>query len=382
MRVRNFLVLGFTALSVPLLTIDTNGQPAEKSQDLGAAKAAWQRRHETVRSLRVTLTEERTTHRGYYLQLPPRPGEKPIAPDEDVSVSFPATVSLKGNNFRYSYSTRRWSPLSRSLELVDYTAVSNPDVRIFLDTPTDSGRHPDAAQSNSRAMSDETVLSLVPLMLTVRSGQPQHRKLGDYTLTGKTVAIDGRICVELVRGSRTEGRTESLYLDRERDWVIRRIDGYDGDKLTLRINAEYVADPIVGWLPSRWSYVTRTPAGTPLSSGTLAAQHYEVNPEIPDAEFHPNYSPGTVVYDDTKGAGGETLSVVKADGSPGVAVPVALRPTLEQLEGANRSAGRQRVWLLVIGVAIIAIISMVAIRWYRHRPVGRGPAPADPSPQA
>lgn len=366
MPARTCWLLAF-AVQTAALPVGASKPVPKAPADLEAAKAAWQRRHEKVRSIRVTLTEEATTHRAYYLLAPARGKEKPTAPDKDIHVTFASTVTIKGDEFKYSYTGQEWSRYTRNLKPVSYTAISNPDARSYFTDHPGSDRYPTASKTR-RTISDETSLTLVPLMLAVRSGQPYHRKLSDYTPTGKMVPVEGRDCVEIFRGSRAEKQSEYMYLDPDRDWVIRRIDGFSDGKLAKRISVEYAPNPDVGWLPSSWSYVTRMNDGTPLSGGQVAIGRYEVNVEISDDEFRLQYPSGTFVVDDTKGAGKETVSVVKGDGSPGVAIPLSEQPTYKQLEQANQSVRRQWIWLAIIGGGIVILLGAVAAnRWHRRK---------------
>ncbi len=364
MLVRRVRLLSLPVMSLFLLSASVHAQ----DKDLEAAKAAWQRRNDLVRSVRVTLSEDVTIHRGYYVALyeglPRAEGGKDLVPVQDVHDSHPSTLTISNNNFKYAYSGKQWSSARQRMEPLDYIAISTRDVRsFFFDDSSHSGRRPQLSLSD-RPNSDELLLKLIPLMLALRSGQPNHRKLADYMLTGEIVVVEGRDCVELITGSQ-KGKAEYMYLDPKRDWTVRRIDGYTNGKLTRRITAEYAADPVAGWLPSAWSYVTRAPDGTPLESGKLSAK-YEVNVEIPDNEFTPKYPPGTFVVDDRKGPRKETVSIIKQDGSPGVELPLSQRPTDEQLLRANEPP-RKRTWRYWLLAGTVLVLGMATLLWYRRR---------------
>lgn len=286
---------------------------------------------------------------------------------------------LKATKFRYAYTGKQWSVATRNLETIEYVALSNPESRVFYNGHPGSEQRPTASVSDSRSKSDEAVISLIPLMLTVRAGAPHVRHLSDYTLTGRAVLIEGRECAEFSRGSRTEGEVEYLYLDPGRDWVARQLDVYTQEKLIMRVSAEYAPDPVAGWLPSTWSYVTRLPDGTALNSGRVTADRYEVNANMSDDEFRPKYPPGTFVVSDIKGK--DTVSVVKDDGSPGVEVPLDQRPSYDQLVEANRSARRQWFWLVVLGGGVL-IFAIVLIRRRQRgiRSTEAGPTTNGPTP--
>lgn len=365
MGVRVRWPLGITAVLVWLLVGDALAQPPVQAGDLEAAKVAWKQRQERVRSLRATLTKEITTHQGMYKVAKGFFGEYPTPANDPTNV-YNCTLTVKGDRlFKLFYTGQKWSPVTRKMEPVDSTEISSPDARILFDT-RGSSPYPIASHSTRREMSGVGGMSVFPLVLAVRPDQLAGTRLADYTPTGKTVAIEGRNCVEFVTGSQTEGRTKYMYLDPGRDWVARRIDTYAKEKLMMRMTAEYTANSLAGWLPSEWSYVMNLADGTPLESGRVIVGRYEVNPEVADDEFQPKYSPGTFVVDDTQGLG-EMASVVKDDGSRGVAIPLSHRPTYEQLVEANRSVRRQRIWLFVLGGGVLLLSLLVVLSYRRHR---------------
>jgi hypothetical protein len=363
MRTRRTYLLGFFTVVVGAGNLHGDSQP--EIRDLEAAKVAWQKRHDQVRSARVSFTEDLTIHREHYLKVYRRFKDwKDKVPDSDVHDVRPSVATIQGNNFKFTYTGVQWSYSTRKLEPLNYAATSNPGARnFFFDKDSNSDKRPQLSRSNSRESSDETLLKLVPLMLAIRSQQSNHRKLADYQLTGEIVAVEGRDCAEL-RNELQKGKTEYMYLDPERDWVVRRIDGFEDGKLVRRIIAEYGADPVVGWLPSSWSYVTRSPNGSPDTTGRVTVGKFEINTAISDDEFYPKPPPGTFVVDDTKGRGKETVSIVKSDGSPGVELPLSERPTDERLLLANNPPSRRtwRYWLL----AGALVFGIATLSWYRY----------------
>ncbi len=353
-------------MSIWLLSADVLAQAPAEVRDLEAAKAAWQKRHDLIHSVRVTLAEDEITHLAFFQLASKIAGGNEAIPDQDVHDSFRSVVTIKGDNFKYAYTGKLWTPVTKKQEPIDYIAISTSSVRsFFFDNSAHAGGRPQLSRSNRLSESDELLLKLIPFMLAVRSGQPHHRKLADYTQTGQMVAVEGRDCVEFLGGSQ-HGKAEYIYLDPKRDWVVCRIDGYKEGKLIRRITAEYNAERVVGWLPSNWSYVTRSPNGAAISSGKVTVAKYEINVEIPDDEFTPKYPPGTFVVDDMYGTGKETVSIIKQDGSAGVALPLSKRPTDEQLLLANEPPKRRtwRYWLLGGSVLVLGLVTLL---WYRRR---------------
>lgn len=380
-----------------------DGKQQPKSVDMAAVKAAWQERRNRIRSVRVTFTDEGTIYRAYYQMLfdgfPSQAKAK--VPEQDVRKSHASTVTIRGDNFRHSYTGAHWSSITGKLEPLDYIAISTPETRSFFNHPK-SGERPRLSRSNQLLDSDEGLITLIPLMLAIRSEQ-RFRQLAGFKPTGTMVAIEGRDCAEFVQGTKAYGNYENLYLDPQRDWAVRRLDVYKDGELNIRITVDSVAHPVVGWLPSGWSYVTQH-NGAVLSSGRVTIGKYEINSEIPDSEFTPKYPPGTFVCDDSKGYGNETVSIIKQDGSPGVPLPLSARPTDEQLLKANGPLTPQqpkddalvqandpemppqpkdeplvqgndsRTWPYFVLAGLALVLGMIMLLWYRRRRVASGPA--------
>jgi hypothetical protein len=268
-------------------------------------------------------------------------------------------------NFRYDYAASLWSFETGKLETMDYTSAWNGSAATTTLSAGESFPRPRTSLNNRSAGVQQTAFALWPLMLTIRSQHPDLKQLSDFAPTGAIIPVEGRDCLELVKGSRP--RVEYLYLDRGRDWTIRRIDEFSQGKLTLRVTAEYASDPVVGWLPRKWSYAMRSPQGEPLVSGTVTALSYEINEGLSQSEFTPKSAPGAFVVDNTHDVGKTTVSIVKDDGSPGVALPLSQRPTDEQLLMANAQATRSQKWRFYLMFGLVFLIGAATYWIYRRR---------------
>jgi hypothetical protein len=198
------------------------------------------------------------------------------------------------------------------------------------------------------------------------------RNIKRYQFAGRRVPIDGRSCAEVTRRSLAENLTESLFLDTEREYVVRRIDTYTKDMLILRLTIDYAPDPVAGWLPRTWSQVSRSPTGELLTSGKGRMETAEANPTVSDTDFDPKYPPGTLVLEESGSKPRSTTArVVDAQGNPGVAVPLTPKLTYEQVALANESAVGIRSWvtalLIAAGVMCVAVVAVwVSRRWSRN----------------
>lgn len=355
------------AVALPLTLVCGAARPDEPvgKVDKAAIRTAWKERQERIRTARFTLGEQRTTHRAYYAALQ-MPGSKQLQlPDRDRLIEYPSQVLLRGSEFRYAYAAKRWSTMAGKYEDVEYVAITTAEGQSFVDRRPGEPRPPQVSLSKRGGTSDETALSLLPLMFTTRPVEAYQRKVEDYSV-GRTVPVDSRPCVELTRVM-PDDRVEHLYLDPASEWVLRRLDHYVQGKLTKRVSAEYTSHPVAGWVPTKWTYVRQRPDGTPMESGQVTVSACEINSDITANDIREEYKPGTVVVDGTKEAGGATVEVIREDGSRGVAVPVSQRPSYEQLVAANESTYRTRLWLGAVGGIVVIVCVAAAVRHYRRK---------------
>jgi hypothetical protein len=373
---RSATVCCCTLFAVGLAAGPCAGQD-ERPELLAAAEAAWQRRQDAVRSARFTFREDRTQHRAYYKLLQQESPEarlklkglpKLVAPPNDISTTVTTTVLFDPTRFRLSSEGTHWHTLDgRVVQNREWAITNGGKVYRWHHYP-DTKRPPQGSVSSGK-LSDEHTLALVPIMLCVRgvTDRSAMRNIKRYQSAGRQVPIDGRPCAEVTRRSLAENQTESLFLDTERDYVVRRIDSYTKGKLTFRLTIDYTPDPVAGWLPSTWSYVTRSSAGEPRYSGKGRMEAAGVNPPVSDADFEPEYPPGTLVLEEAKPRG-TTARVVDPQGNPGVAVPLAPGVTYEQLTQANESAASNRPWVTTLLIAAgVMGAAAVAVWAYRRR---------------
>jgi hypothetical protein len=172
-------------------------------------------------------------------------------------------------------------------------------------------------------------------MIALRGTAKEYRVYDPaaYEPTGRTVAVNGVRCAELVRESRAQGFRSVLLVDPARDFVLVRSTWHDKDKLTHQTDTTYSTDPTAGWVPTAWEHTMFDGGGKVYLSGRCKVTRYEINPDLGDDALACVPRPGTMMIDMT---GREQKKyVVQADGGAGKKFPRSANVTYSELAAAG-----------------------------------------------
>ncbi len=339
----------------------------------------WKERQQKVKSARFELVCEETKHKGSITFLdalePHGPGAVPASkpnPPGDYLVKGTSMVTFDGVKLRYSYDHEQCDPVGKKLYPERYVDVFDGEYFKWFQNPA-SGHHDYPSASVRKAATSGSALKfpILPLILSLRGSHPQFfQDLVKFQLTGKSVVVAGRHCLELVRDSGPPGQREFLFLDRERDYVVVKEMIVLGGQPNWQVDATYTPDPKIGWVPKSWEYIIR--AGKdhiPMNSGRSTVTAYEINPHVDDNEFDIQFQPKTMVHDQS--SGNYVQYVIQPDGEKGVAMPAAKIPTYEDLD---KPAPRMkpRMWIAIWSVIFAAALgAWVWLRLKRRNAVLR-----------
>lgn len=332
------------------------------------ASEAWSRRTKLSERARVTLREERTRFVSAYKLLAEGGREGSLAiPPKDTKYMMDSEVLLNGYMFKYLYETRDWSPEMNAYVTVANMAVSTPSKRIVYRFKDTGDSHPQASVSDTRPMSEEQAVSIMPLMLAMRSDGTKSglRNVADYQPTGQEAKVSDRRCVVLGQGSHTEGKRDLMYIDVQRDFVPMRVDSYIKSSLVLRCEITYVKHPALGWAPSNWSYVVKSPSGVNMAAGKCTVTSLEVDAKLQDSDFDTNLPPGTFVVNYLGGS--SKAQVIDSDGGPGVEVPVTHKLEYNKLRELNEERRRTMDWGIIALIVVVCCLCAVVAFTLRHR---------------
>jgi hypothetical protein len=172
-----------------------------------------------------------------------------------------------------------------------------------------------------------------------------------YCVSPKLENIGGRDCL-IVRPRMSQEWEKSYWVDPSRDFlVLRVVSARRGYPPSSTLDISYVEDEEHGWVPSGWKLV-RT-GGSPdrvFEQATVRISHYEINPDVPKAEFQFEFPPDTAVTDHRSG----TRYIARENGARRVV-------TREEL---GRGATSRDLVATETGDAALEDTGGMSVRWY------------------
>jgi hypothetical protein len=328
---------------------------------------AWGNRQEKVSGARFGLSLEETIHKGSVslLSMQSKRGALSAEPNpaRDYFVKGTGGVSVSGVQLRYFYDIPKWDPVAKSLYQQHYNdAFDGKSYKFFYSPASGQQEHPIAGIRSVSRSESSLKFPILPVVFAFRGNHPQFfDKLPKFEVTGRTIAIGGRPCCELVQRSASYDRREVLYLDRERDYVTVRDAVLVNGQPSWQLDVTYNPDPTVGWVPASWEYIIRA-GGNLVESGRRIVTHYEINPSMDRSEFDVLFPPGTRVLDESSGH--QVQYIIRENGDKGKEIPGDSNPTYQDLEAAGARFNR---WVLVGAWGGVFLSVFVCWIWVRRR---------------
>jgi hypothetical protein len=354
-----------TVTVVVLAVCSTSRAGPAAPKDITEVVQAWTARQDRVKSFRVEWTDHVTVPKGRTSRnRPPGGAELKIdVPPLDLIFDAPKSLVIEGARSRFRYQARHWSVLKSAAYTencdTEFDGTEYKTAAIY-DPPvvTNNGGirrmkiHPDLA-----------VLSCRPTVVALRGTEPTYRvyDVARFEPTGKIQVVNRVPCAELVRQNIAARTKEILYVDPAREFVLVRAAAFESDRPGYQLDVSHQDDPIAGWLPSKWSYVTYDPYGKVYASGRCTANRWEINPPLTDADLKVAPAPGTLMIDATSRR--QTKYVVQPDGQPGKRVPRGARISYDELAKAGPEPVLRRWSFLWLSVAAVFGGSLGLLGW-------------------
>jgi hypothetical protein len=263
--------------------------------------AAWRKRQDAIHTFRFEWTERQTHARGW---LPnPRYPEREwlsianLLRDRTYVVS--KTLAVDGDRMRYAFDIDRPAEAD-GVRVTDSTGrndglgvhrhygyLSVWDGRTSSVRLTSSLGEPPPTTLSTTANVDAQNLDMRPILLALR---PLDRVMGHRL-------IDRAVCNQMrtfYRGSSTfkleerhdpSGWKTMLWIEPERDFLVRRIDVLGEQKLIAAIDIDYVHDARWGWIPSAWRVSEMLADGSRRLASEATVTRYAINDPIDAAAF-------------------------------------------------------------------------------------------------
>jgi hypothetical protein len=332
----------------------------------------WKEREQKVKSARFELTCEETIPKGrnsfvdvLYRRKVGIPPKTEPNPPRDYLVKGTSAVVLDGIKLHYSYDHEQWDPVEKKLYPEHYEDVFDGEFIRFVINPTSAHHNYSTGNVDKANKSDSGLrFPILPLILTLRGNHPQFfQDLVKFQLTGHSVVVGGRPCLELVRDSGPPGQREFLFLDQKRDYVMVKEMIVLGGQPNWQVDATYMPDAKIGWVPKSWEYIIRAGKDhVPMNSGRTTVTGYEINISVDENEFNIDFKPKTMVQD--KSSGRLMQYLIRADGEKGVQIPAGQIPTYEELD---KPAPRMKPWMWFTTWTMMLVAALGGWIWLRHR---------------
>lgn len=258
MRREWYAVVSFASVMV-LQGLCLGGEPVPSIADI---EKVWKARQAKIDSAVFELETERTIFKGSssrFINLDRRKrglAPMPESPPRDHLVKGRRRVSFSGVRTHDSYDEESWDPSGNRLYSKHCAEVFNGNLFKSLDNPSSARQHyPSGLVKKASQAGGALKFPQLPIFMTLRGSHPQYfNSLRQFRVTGKTVPVAERSCLELVRKS-SDQQEEVLYLDPARDYVVAKMVILDERQPTWQWSATYRADPVVGWIPHSWEYL-------------------------------------------------------------------------------------------------------------------------------
>jgi hypothetical protein len=293
------------------------------------------------------------------------PSDSGPNPPRDNLVKGTTSVSLSGPKLRYSINQPKWDPLGKRLSPWQWVGAFDGQTHKFLQTPAYGKDYPLGRVRKTKASGADLQTDILPLIFTIRGDHPQFfHELRLFKVSGRTILVAGRPCLEMVREAGAANWREVLFLDRDRDYVVVRQATLADDQPTSQVDVTYIPDATIGWVPQSWEYVVR--AGKelrPVESRRVQLTSYDLHPQLDESEFDVSFPPRTLVIDESSSQ--EVEYVIQEDGQKGKEIPTSKKPTYEDLEKATPK--RSNRWVLIAIWTTILLLSLGGWVWLRRQ---------------
>lgn len=330
---------------------------------------AWRSRQERVRTARFDWKETCFISAGS--RKPKRSAAKIVLlPAKDIEFERTVKVSFSGDMMRYSREGAVWED---SLgELINRTYISTFDGetsrRFYSDDDTVPRRFVPVGFDNAVARNLESnYYMMAPVLLSFRGCIPDMggREFEAFHVSPKTAQADGSQCLILAREDDKIHLSEEFWVDARRDFVIVLIERTLPGKVTS-LQVTYQDDKTHGWVPSTWKWIATAPqSGRIFEQAVATVTQYEINTEIPRAEFGLTFPAGTIVRDRRRNEdyvqrdGNEKRRITQGEIARGATYDELLRTE----SGMARYSPSRHVliWGGLVGI-ILAVILALAFR--------------------
>lgn len=365
------------AASLLIVALCPTAKSAAQSDDALFAEvlAAWQKRQQEIRTVRVSWAAKNTTPKGAITQLfgiKGKGGE--VVPLADVTHDAKATLVIDGLKARLKSEQMIWDQPTEQFQkqTIDSCYEDGKNSRLI-----NSGILPwPTGTIDKTRWNQDCDITTWPIRAAFRGldADVMNRvELSNFTITRHTV-LERREMIELIR-ERAENRGESkIWVEEAQDYAAHRYETYAKDGTTQqRITVIQRKDPSGMWVPASWNVVVHN-KNKMVRAASVSVTELALNPPTTSDEFHPVFPPGTKVFDST---GEKPRQYIEREGK----TPREILPgerglpydDLIQSESGDLLPGgkptffsRNRTALIIAGIVLILGAAVLLVLRFRH----------------
>ncbi len=376
----------FAIALFPMMLLVTPTAPAAAAEPveekgkvaLSEIAAAWNRREQRIRTGEFEWDELRVMSRSPtdLKRDPFSPAARTATDQQTYRHQYQRKLLFKDDKLRFFNNESVWF-LEQGAYL-PYESVQVFDGRVYKTLEERSVpkrfRYQGSVLPGTAEMIHD-LIGLKPLFLHFRPSRYDERFLSRFTVAGHDGVIDDKRCVILQRVKDPAGPVlESLWLDPNHEFCMRRLLSEVGHVVTTRFDVFYDLDATHGPIPTGWKLVERFSNGEFDRSIEATVTTGKVNHQIADDRFTLEFPVKTLVYDAGSSSGAVSY-IVRPDGQKRVVLPEERRRAKTADELIRTETGRAGIeqpersgWLQVLlPAAVITVALVVALGIYRLR---------------
>lgn len=328
----------------------------------------WKSRQASVRSLKFDWVDQQYVTKGSISRLAEialRKKSEQSIPSDDMVQEVKTFLSIDGDKMRYSFDGPMWSESKQRFVPQQYISTYDGKTSSYYWPP--GVREGNGAILARKYNKDVSTFHVMPLLINYRlfnTSMTNHR-LQEVIPTEEKGVVGDRLCLVMKEKSRLDRKSlYLLWIDPERDFIVRRLEFLRNDELALRMDIDYSRDAQYGWVPNSWQTMRPSKEASMFESYKCTVTAYEFNSTLDPEDFEISFPPGARVYDENS----DREYIVTEGGGQRLITDAEARLTYEQL------VGKKSKWITLTYINIIIltlVIIFIAIkrtwkRWFKR----------------
>jgi hypothetical protein len=294
--------LKIALLALAALVAAAGSASAQDAASLESVLRVWRERERATRSLRFELRREYLI--GKESLLGAAEGGGAVAePPSPIKANQTCVLVVDGVKMRYERIGETWIDSLKAPAPETMIAVFDGRGQKILHRRdrSDDLVHSTGFVRANKSHPDVHNLYLSPIIRHFRPVSAAFGvvKLDRLELSAAGEEVDGKRCIVLEEPQPDGLRIRKYWIVPDQDMAVVRYVGYFKGSVEDQADVTFAKDPLLGWIPDRWTAIRFGSERKILSSATTLVARKEVNVAVPPETFDVAFPPGTKVFDNT-----------------------------------------------------------------------------------